>query len=466
MAVNNPATSDYRVVKSAEMVARAGFDCHVVGVLRPGFKEYEIINGVTYHRVGVKPCLMGFLAGVSIGAFLFFKRNSVPAERVKQTKIKGHKNSIILLSFMRLFNRDWLLSYKHSKVFYFLFKIKRRILSSIRKMLRPECSSIGVRLFLGNYLASFYSKLLMLNGDIYHAHELWMLESCSLVSCSLGKKLVYDSHELEVHRNNNWSMKSNKVRCRYELRYIHHADSVFTVSNGCAREIEKEYGLKDVLLLRNTPLLTGQVNFKVSIREAFNIDAKLKLIIYTGSVTFNRGLDVVLKALVKLHDHALVTVGPWNEVVKDELKKYAAELNVQNRFYMHDKVSPQVLISLISEGDIAIIPIKDACLSYRYCMPNKLFEAAFAGLPIAASNLPDMEEFIVDNELGVVFDSDSVCSLINAINDIENNNIHFKVQSKRENIKKEYCFEKESEILIKKYKELLRERSSYEVAAA
>ena len=309
MAVNNPATNDYRVVKSAEMVARAGFDCHVVGVLKPGYKENEIINGVTYHRVNVKSCLMGFVAGVSPKAFLLFKRDMVTTVRGEQTNKKKHKNRFMSLPFIkRIDDRVWLLTnrvkkatplfYKlipasHGslssvlkfikkkivKAFNFTKHVLNKILTRIKKMLHPDHSSIGVKFFQGNYLAGFYNKLFILNGDIYHAHELWMLEPCSLVSSALGKKLVYDSHELEAHRNNNWSSESNKTRCGYEEQYINSADSVFTVSNGCAREIEKQYGLREVHLLRNTPLLSSLRKTNKRLRETLNIGVDTKILI-------------------------------------------------------------------------------------------------------------------------------------------------------------------------------------------
>jgi glycosyltransferase involved in cell wall biosynthesis len=307
----------------------------------------------------------------------------------------------------------------------------------------------------GSYLSAFYNKLLELDGDIYHAHELWMLESCSIVASQLGKKLVYDSHELEVHRNNNWSLKSNQTRCDYEKRYIYNVDAVFAVSNGCAKEIANHYGLEEVFVLRNTPLLSSQRKSKTGIRESLRIESDSKILIYTGSVTFNRGIEIVLQALVHLPEYKLVTVGPWNEYVKEDLIKLALDLDVQDRFYMHTKVSPRKLISLISGGDIAVIPIKDACLSYRYCMPNKLFEAAFAELPIVASDLPDMKEFITNNKLGVVFENDNENSLVEAIQIVEKKKPHIKMKLNYEKFRNEYCFEKESEILIEKYQELI-----------
>jgi glycosyltransferase involved in cell wall biosynthesis len=133
---------------------------------------------------------------------------------------------------------------------------------------------------------------------------------------------------------------------------------------------------------------------------------------------------------------------------------------------MHAKVPPAELISLASQGDVAVIPIRDVCLSYRYCMPNKLFEAAFAGLPIVASNLPDMERFIIANDLGLVFETDSVESLIEAINEIENSNFREKVLSKIDSIRNTNCFEKEVVALTNSYQMLFNAQPAYKTAKA
>ena len=87
-------------------------------------------------------------------------------------------------------------------------------------------------------------------------------------------------------------------------------------------------------------------------------------------------------------------------------------------------------------------------------------------MPIAASNLPDMEEFIRDNDLGVTFENDNEDSLIRAIKNIEQNNLHLKMQGKCEKGNHEYCFEKESKILINQYHELLGKIKPVITAAA
>ncbi len=549
MAVNNPATNDFRVVKSAEMVAKAGYDCHVVGVLKPGYKQEEIVNGVNYHRVKLRLGFYALVAGIAPNIFLFllrfkgrtnnlqilevvnsgaYKLRSVSQENialrffiilffipafVASLLVQIILYSLILyaipfffvISFVIVFMRvikgvfrehlkasnvfrfavneiilanKWILEIANkwilktsskvlifrNKAFSFGSKVVRKVESVVGSYLRPECSPHGVRYLQGRYLSSYFNKLMALEGDVYHAHELWMLESCSIVANRLGSNLVYDSHELELHRNNNWSPKSNAVRRGYEKKYIKRVDGVLAVSSGCAQEIAKVYGFEDIPLLRNTPLLSGLVETDENLRNELDIGLEVRLMIYTGSVTINRGVELILKALNELPNYVLVTIGPWNESIKNELEFLAAELAVKNRFHMHPKVSPKELISLVSQGDVAVIPIMDACLSYRYCLPNKLFEAAFAGLPIVASNLPDMAEFITENELGMVFETGSVSSLVTAIKSLEEFGIREKLKRNLEDIRRENCFEKESRVLINMYQSFFDQHQSSTIA--
>jgi glycosyltransferase involved in cell wall biosynthesis len=50
--------------------------------------------------------------------------------------------------------------------------------------------------------------------------------------------------------------------------------------------------------------------------------------------------------------------------------------------------------------DVGIALIEDTCLSYRFCLPNKLHEYRAAGLPVIVSDLPEMAGYIDENKCG------------------------------------------------------------------
>ena len=554
MVVNNPATSDYRVVKSAEALVADGYDCHVLGVLRPGFASREVINGVTYHRVrlhvGLASLLIGYfpeivrylekppqeliegpeqgrsLLGLALAVLIRLYRactalafktllsvavvlvvctaavaffafylaatpylaarlflvavstvfssvsniitgkqsshqiiasslahlfNSVVAEtrgdmrRVQSVARSGHRSLKKALKIVCSFNQ------RRSRGVPFVATLRVKLRTVINQKLRPKISPIGVRYLQGSYLASWYKPLIDLRADVYHAHELWSLQACAMAAKARKVKLVYDSHELEAHRNNDWCEASNVTRIKYERRYIRQANAVISVSAGCVDEIRRSYDLEKVHLLRNTPLLGTLTRSRTNLRAWVGLDADTPLMVYTGSVTINRGLELVLQALQELPKFHLVTVGPWNQAVQDNLLKRAKTLGVRDRFHSHPKVPPEELIDLISTVDLAIIPIQNACLSYYYCLPNKLFEAAFAGLPIVASDLPDMREFILGNELGCVFDNGDPSALVEAVTTTYARRAEYRNEQKTQWLRKEHCFEQERNVLTDIY---------------
>jgi glycosyltransferase involved in cell wall biosynthesis len=68
----------------------------------------------------------------------------------------------------------------------------------------------------------------------------------------------------------------------------------------------------------------------------------------------------------------------------------------------HDKV-----VKLVREADCGLCLIEDRTLSLRYSLPNKLFECAFAGVPVLGSRLPEISRVVQQYGLGVCCDNDA-----------------------------------------------------------
>lgn len=548
MAVNNPATIDNRVVKSAEAMASAGYECHVVGLLRSGFESEEYRNGVQYHRVPLIKGPVCILAGLGLAS-------KVPAEKQEKTD-----TSTLKAMFSWLARVPYFLAIIKAVFYLFLF-VPVLLLSTIRESIRKgphtkgwtervvrtseklsERTWRGVRDFVprvvpliwgvlggivflallvallplaavyewichrlseknwqnrvtdkafhwtrwiiplellhsqkrrndlgdrlrkvawlhvanmrGRYARAMVPKLRELQGDIYHAHELWPLEACALAARACGARLVYDSHELEAHRNAPYSRLERWLWTQHERRQVRRCDHVMAVSNGCARELERAYGLEEVTVLRNVPW-TRQQTPPVGLRETLCLGPDMPLIVYVGSVTFNRGLQRTLEALHELPGFSLVTVGPWRKDTREELLIQAQKGGLSGRFFMHPKVPPEVLPKLIADADVSVIPIQNVCLSYWHCLPNKLFESAVAGLPMVVSDFPDMREFVEGNDIGAVCDPSDPRSIAEAIRKVYYNRHRYYSPEKIARLCRENCFETESRKLQRVYEQLI-----------
>lgn len=134
----------------------------------------------------------------------------------------------------------------------------------------------------------------------------------------------------------------------------------------------------------------------------------------------------------------------------------AESANLQERTFFIDEVSPEEILSYTSSADVGISPIENTCLSYYYCLPNKLFEYLMAGLPVAVSDFPEMAKIVKEYEVGEVFDPEDPQDIARAINAILRD--EKKYQQYKENAKKAsevFNWENESKRLVNLYKELL-----------
>ena len=59
------------------------------------------------------------------------------------------------------------------------------------------------------------------------------------------------------------------------------------------------------------------------------------------------------------------------------------------------------VVKIARSADVGLVMIEEVTLSYYFCLPNKLFEYAFSGLFILASDFPDMKKVIQDFDLGM-----------------------------------------------------------------
>jgi glycosyltransferase involved in cell wall biosynthesis len=74
-------------------------------------------------------------------------------------------------------------------------------------------------------------------------------------------------------------------------------------------------------------------------------------------------------------------------------------------------VPTNVLLNYTASADVGVALIQNTCLSHNFCMPNKLFEYAMAGLPVLVSNVKEMGAFVKKNQMGLVLENYTVASL-------------------------------------------------------
>ncbi|MBI5511319.1 MAG: glycosyltransferase [Deltaproteobacteria bacterium] len=250
------------------------------------------------------------------------------------------------------------------------------------------------------YYAAAVAHGLRFRPKVVHCHDLDTLLPGALVAKTRAATLVFDAHELWTERasltGGAWS-RLHRGRYRVlERLLIGRADAVITVSDGIKDELVRRYRITAPTVLLNTPSMKRGTG---GLRRAIATDAPVLL--YVGGIQPHRGLEVAVAALAELREVVLVLLGPaWGATVQG-LQAQAVALGVLERLQILPPVPPADVTAWAADADVGLCVIPPVSLSYRLALPNKLFEYALAGLPVVASDAPEIKRYVSRFHLGI-----------------------------------------------------------------
>lgn len=305
------------------------------------------------------------------------------------------------------------------------------------------------------YIEFFIKVLLKIRDvNIVNASSLGPLPiAVALKFLSLGRiKIVYDARELETETTGLKGVRKvlAKLTERACIRFV---DGLTTVSESIVKDYEERYNnMKKPVLIMNTPPVQNLTRTNI-FRETFGIDQEKKIFLYQGGLMPGRGLEILIEAFLKMERKDVVLVVMGYGPLKDLLKKKAVR---SGNIFFHDAVSPLELLSYTSSADVGIALIENTCLSYYYCLPNKLFEYAMAGLPVLVSDLYELSKIVSTYNCGEIVKGMSTSSVLEGIDRILERDINELGQNARR-MAEIYSWEKQEVRLLKLYNELLNQ---------
>lgn len=266
-------------------------------------------------------------------------------------------------------------------------------------------------------------------------------------------KLVYDCHELESHRNGkSWFMKI-LVRT-FEHMFIKWSRLVITVSPSIREYYNTVFNLKEVALIRNLP---NEMNVLRSntLREKLGLDNNQRIFLYQGMLGKGRGIEVLLSAFQARKDKNAVIVFMGFGVLKEKIETYA--LTNKNIFFV-PAVSYSDIPLYTGSADVGLNSVEPTCLSYKYSLPNKLFEYIQSEIPVLTNPLPDCAALVNEYAVGRVIPTWNIESINEVVNDMLTEDLSL-YQSKLKAAKKVLNWEVEEQVLISAYKSILNASS-------
>ena len=258
--------------------------------------------------------------------------------------------------------------------------------------------------------------------DVVHANDANALIPALLICARTRARIVYDSHELWRRRNirtDRWLAPA--IEAIIERVGIGRAGGVITVSGSIADWLQRTYRLPErPTLVRNIPTARTVPDPALGrLRELTGLGPADKIVSYTGGITTGRGLEETVDAVALLpEDVHLVLLGYGDATYTAGLLRRARAAGVAERVHLAGSVPSAQVPQTLADADAAVVYVRPICLSYRYSLPNKLFESIHAGLPIVAADLPDTAAIVRQYGVGEVFDAGTPEELAAAIQQV------------------------------------------------
>ena len=244
---------------------------------------------------------------------------------------------------------------------------------------------------------SIHKYLLFRPIECINVHSLSSLPLGVICKILKGSVLIYDTHELETETISQSGFRKKFAKF-IEKKLIPFSDHVFVVSESIASWYQEQYRIKRPTVVLNVPSITKKQKFNI-FREKFPIKSSQKILIYQGDLSYGRGVEILLNVFLKRDHNNCVVVFMGNGDLREKIIKAS---NKSTIIFFHDFVNPKNVYKYTASADIGVALIENACLSYYYCLPNKLFEYAMSGLPVIVSNVYEMAKLVESAENGVV----------------------------------------------------------------
>jgi glycosyltransferase involved in cell wall biosynthesis len=237
-----------------------------------------------------------------------------------------------------------------------------------------------------------------LRPEVVHAHDVAMLPSGWLAARLARALLVYDTHEFArgvAYRTRAFALLVRVV----ERLFVPRADAVITVSDGIAARLRQIYRLRrPPVVVRNTADAAGSTDGP-GLRAEIGVDSSTPLVLHQGAPARDRGCFTLARAVDRLDGVHLVFLGEGQPEFMAQLRSAS-----NGRVHFVPTRPPEQLLAATAEADVGVTLLEDVCENHRLALPNKVFEYVAAGIPVVASDLPELRSLVDGYGIGVLVD--------------------------------------------------------------
>lgn len=248
-----------------------------------------------------------------------------------------------------------------------------------------------------------------IDADVVHAHDFTALEAGARIAAAKGVPLVYDTHEFWQGRSREYRptpLQDARER-RVEADLGSRAAAVITVGDGVASALRQRYGWGDIAVVRNS---FPRKNDSEAAALPPLPEAPTALI-YAGRIGAHRELETVAAASEGVAALGLDTVlmGPVDSTWAAEFERGACDLR--------PPCAPDEVDAHLRRAGLVLVALAPGWENHRLALPNKLFHAVRAGVPIVASDIGELAAVVREYGLGTLYRPGDPADLVASVRD-------------------------------------------------
>lgn len=287
-------------------------------------------------------------------------------------------------------------------------------------------------------------------ADVYHAADLFPLPTTWLVARMRRRPIIYEAYEISTDREGLQPVVG-LVR-RLEGFIVRRVNAMFATTGMRADHFVREYGISRPRVLQNRPPYQPAVRSN-RLREHCRISDAHAVVLYQGGLQPGRGLFNLLMAARQLRGATVVLLG--GGMLTQALRRQVEELGLQKTVRMLPPVPAHELHEWTCSADIGVQILENTCLNHYTTDSNKLFEYVMAGVPVVASDFPEIRAVVAGHDLGVLVDPADITRITQAIQQlVDDSELRAAYRANAIRAAPHLCWETQVPALLEAYQDL------------
>jgi len=225
----------------------------------------------------------------------------------------------------------------------------------------------------------------------------------------------------------------------------------FGVTKKLSSDLENYFGFdKNVI-----KVLHDAVDLEEFINEPeINNTSSKPILTYCGSLSYEKGTDLLIEAASKLEGFQIIIVGGLDTDVKIYSEK-ARNLNINNIRFI-GQVLPFEVVNYLNSSDILLLPSSGKSKKSReYTSAMKLFEYLATGVPIVASDIPSNTEILTENKNCILFNSDDSDNLSQEVKKLwKDYSLREKISKNSIELSRQFTWKNRCKVIIDEIREI------------